>query len=110
MQMSVANAFKIVSVNISKISIYYNRKSTIIFFFKKIKKEKEGFYFLALLVYAYVPTATRARANTAAVMTAVADENSFIGVGSVTVVLLGTQMASMAAPLEVGVYTSELEV
>ncbi len=43
----------------------------------------------------------------------VAVENSFIfgvGVGSVTVLLDGTQMASKAAPLEVGVYVSELEV
>jgi hypothetical protein len=51
------------------------------------------------------------RAKTMASVAAV--EISFIfgvGVGSVTLLLVGTQMASMAAPLEVGVYVSELEV
>lgn len=33
-----------------------------------------------------------------------------VGVGNVTVLLDGTQMASMAAPFDVGVYVSELEV
>ncbi len=82
---------------------------------KKIKREKEGFYFLVFLVYAYDPTAVAT--NTAAKMATIADENSFmVGVGdgdtdgSVTELLVGTQMASMAAPLEVGVYVSELEV
>ncbi len=84
--------------------------------FFKNKKRKEGFYFLALLVYAYVPNAVAT--NTAATMATIADENSaiLVGVGvgdidgSVTELVVGIQMASMAAPLEVGVYVSELEV
>jgi hypothetical protein len=68
----------------------------------KLKKKEGSFYFLAFLVYAYAPKATITSAIT--VMIAVADENSFIGIaGSVIPLLLGTQIASMAAPVDVGV-------
>ena len=55
-------------------------------FRRKRKERKGGFYFLALLVYAYVPDAAISKIN--AMMTAVADENSFtLGVGVVEVLI-----------------------
>ena len=67
-------------------------------------------------MYAYVPTAVAT--STAARTATIADENSsiLVGVGvgdtdgSVTELLVGIQTHSMAAPLEVGVYVSVLEV
>jgi hypothetical protein len=83
-------------------------------FTKKIKR-KVGFYFRAFLVYATVPTA--AATNAAATMAAITDETSStfgVGVtdadGSVTVLLVGIQIASIAIPLDLGVSESELVV
>ena len=59
-------------------------------------------------MYTYAPNAVAT--NIAATMATIADENSPIIVGSVTELLVGIQTHSMAAPVEVGVYVSELEV
>lgn len=78
----------------------------------KSKKERKGdFYFFAFLVYVYVANAMLA--NITAKMIAVADESSFIfgvGVGSVTVLLVGMKNACRAQVVALTLYASVLVV
>jgi hypothetical protein len=76
-------------------------------FYKKNKK-KVGFYFRDFLVIATVPIAAAANAKTMTATIAVEYSDTLgVGVadadGSVIPLLVGTQSASAAAPLDVGV-------